>query len=165
MRKIDYIFIHCSAGHGDLASVLRFWREVRKWNSPGYHKWVDYNGHITDIAPLVAVTNGVQGFNANAIHICYRGGVERGNVAKASDTRTPEQKQGIRFAIENILLSLSKHQDISKIRILGHRDISPDKNGNGIIEPWERIKECPSFDAIPEYSHLTTEIARNERKD
>ena len=42
----------------------------------------------------------------------------------------------------------------SKLTIKGHRDVSPDKNKNGIIESWERIKECPSFDAIPEYKNL-----------
>ena len=29
--------------------------------------------------------------------------------------------------------------------ILGHRDFSPDKNRNGIIEPSEWMKSCPSF--------------------
>jgi hypothetical protein len=31
----------------------------------------------------------------------------------------------------------------------GHRDLSPDKNGNGVSEPFEHIKACPCFDAIP----------------
>jgi N-acetyl-anhydromuramyl-L-alanine amidase AmpD len=30
--------------------------------------------------------------------------------------------------------------------ILGHRDLSPDKNGDGIITSDEWMKECPSFD-------------------
>ena len=38
--------------------------------------------------------------------------------------------------------------------ILGHRDISPDANGNGIVDSWERIKECPCFDAKVEYKAL-----------
>ena len=32
-------------------------------------------------------------------------------------------------------------------RLCGHRDLSPDLNGNGEIEPEEWIKECPCFDA------------------
>ena len=39
-------------------------------------------------------------------------------------------------------------------KIMGHRDISPDKNHNGVVDPWERIKECPCFDAIPEYADI-----------
>ena len=32
-------------------------------------------------------------------------------------------------------------------RVVGHRDLSPDLNHNGEIEPEEWIKECPCFDA------------------
>ena len=39
-------------------------------------------------------------------------------------------------------------------RVVGHRDLSPDLNGNGVIEKFERIKECPCFDAIPEFERL-----------
>ncbi|KQS90284.1 hypothetical protein ASG50_07445 [Rhizobium sp. Leaf386] len=27
--------------------------------------------------------------------------------------------------------------------------MSPDKNGNGVIEPFEHMKACPTFDVIP----------------
>lgn len=30
--------------------------------------------------------------------------------------------------------------------IVGHRDLSPDKNGDGIITSNEWVKLCPSFD-------------------
>ena len=29
--------------------------------------------------------------------------------------------------------------------VCGHRDLSPDLNGNGRIDPHERLKECPSY--------------------
>ena len=32
-------------------------------------------------------------------------------------------------------------------RVVGHRDLSPDLNHNGEIEPEEWIEECPCFDA------------------
>ena len=51
------------------------------------------------------------------------------------------------------LIGLLKHTlNISKVQ--GHRDYSPDKNGNGIIERFEWIKDCPCFNAIPEYKNL-----------
>jgi N-acetylmuramoyl-L-alanine amidase len=159
MRQIKYIVIHCSAGHGDLNSVKRWWSQEPPaglgWKTGGYHKWVDYDGTVTDVYPLTTVTNGVKGFNSNAVHIAYRGGVEKGNVNRAADTRTEEQKAGILTAILSILVELKPTQDVSKIIIKGHRDFSTDKNGNGVIDAWERIKECPSFDAIPEYSWIT----------
>ena len=34
------------------------------------------------------------------------------------------------------------------------RDLSPDRNGNGTIDRWERTKECPCFDALHEYEEL-----------
>ena len=39
-------------------------------------------------------------------------------------------------------------------KIQGHRDFSPDKNHNGTIEPWEWIKDCPSFDAKMAYRNV-----------
>lgn len=158
MRIINYIYIHCSAGHSDLEGVKRWWFTPKPngmgWNTGGYHKWVDYDGLITDVYPLSQITNGVLGKNKDAAHISYRGGVDKKNVKVSKDTRTEMQKVGILEAIREILEELKQYQDISKIKIMGHRDASPDKNGNGVIEPWERIKDCPSFEAIPEYKGI-----------
>jgi len=30
--------------------------------------------------------------------------------------------------------------------VYGHRELSPDLNGNGIVEPNEWIKQCPCYD-------------------
>jgi N-acetylmuramoyl-L-alanine amidase len=38
--------------------------------------------------------------------------------------------------------------------VLGHRDTSPDLDGDGIVEPNEWIKMCPCFDAVEEYKDL-----------
>ena len=46
------------------------------------------------------------------------------------------------------------HTRYPQAKIQGHRDFSPDTNHNGVVDPWERIKECPCFDAIPEYADL-----------
>lgn len=65
------------------------------------------------------------------------------------DTRTPQQKASLITVIKDI----KKHYG-TIARVIGHRDTSPDLNGNGVIEPYEFIKGCPCFDAIPEYSKL-----------
>lgn len=152
MRNIKYIVIHCSAGFGTLESVKKFWKS-KGWQNVGYHFYIDSDGTVHKLANLTQITNGVLGYNTNSVHISYQGGVDKNNVSKAMDTRTVAQKQAIEKVITTILTELKEtfKMDLSKIKILGHRDFSPDKNGSGVIESWERIKECPSFDAIPEY--------------
>ena len=153
-KDIKGIFIHCSAGYGNIESIKKFWKTLG-WNSPGYHLIIDLDGVINQIQPFTLYSNGVKGFNTNAINISYIGGVEKTNVNKAKDTRTPEQKKAILKAIEIAIKWIEATGGSKKnVQIKGHRDVSPDKNGNGIIESWERIKECPSFDAILEYKHL-----------
>jgi N-acetylmuramoyl-L-alanine amidase len=152
--SIKTIFIHCTAGYGDVNSMKRFWQSMG-WRSPGYHLVVKLDGTIEAVHPFNLPANGVKGQNANSIHISYIGGVDRANVNKAVDTRTAQQKWGLVNAIVSAIQWIETNGgSIKKIEIKGHRDASPDKNGNGVIEPWERIKECPSFDAIPEYQKL-----------
>lgn len=159
MRVIRNIVIHCTAGYGDVASIKKFWSSVLGWKAPGYHYFVYEDGSVEQLASLSQVTNGVRGFNSHSVHIAYQGGVERGNVKRAKDTRTPQQKQAIKSTIQNVLLQLKQYQDTSSIQIKGHRDFSPDTNGNGVVDSWERIKECPSFDAIPEYKGVINKLA------
>lgn len=58
-----------------------------------------------------------------------------------ADTRTDFQKHSLRVLVMLLL------RDYPGSRLCGHRDLSPDLNGNGEIEPEEWIKECPCFDA------------------
>lgn len=44
------------------------------------------------------------------------------------------------------------------VQVIGHRDISPDTNNNGVIDHFERIKECPCYDVIPEYPSFIPNI-------
>lgn len=154
MRFIKYIVIHCSAGYGNVASIKRFWKEVLGWKEVGYHFFIYQDGTIERLLNISKISNGVKGYNSSSVHISYQGGVDPKNVNQAVDTRTDAQKLAIIEVIKEVLEELKKTQDASDIKILGHRDFSPDKNGNGVIESWERIKECPSFNAIPEYAWL-----------
>ena len=73
---------------------------------------------------------------------------KRNAEGKATDNRTDAQKESLRK-----LLKLLKSR-YPKAEIMGHRDISPDTNGNGKVDSWERIKECPCFDAKEEYKEI-----------
>lgn len=152
-KKIKYIVIHCSAGYGNRKSIEKFWKEKLGWNSPGYHRLIDSDGTIHKLSDFDKLTNGVKGFNTECIHICYIGGVDPSNVNKAKDSRTPAQKTAIQTCIvESINWLDDNGKNIKEdLIVLGHRDFSEDKDGSGVIESWERIKECPSYDAITEY--------------
>lgn len=147
MRNIKYIFVHCTASQ-QTATVQQILKEFtqRGWRIPGYHYIVDPKGMLTQLVAEDRISNGVKGYNAESINVAYIGGID--SKKKAIDNRTPEQKK----TLLNILTRLK--QKYPNAIIMGHRDISPDKNHNGIVDPWERIKECPCFDAKTEYENL-----------
>lgn len=82
-------------------------------------------------------------YDSHSIGICYEGGLDvRG---RAKDTRTPEQRSALRLLVHQLLKRFRNN-----VRICGHRDLSPDLNGDGVIEPEEWIKECPCFEVSRE---------------
>ena len=147
MRKIERIFVHCTASH-QTASVNDIKNEFKRkgWKNPGYHYIVDPGGAIHQLLDDEKVSNGVRGYNQTAINVAYIGGIDADG--KATDNRTGPQKKALAKLLR---LLRSRYPDAV---ILGHRDISPDTNGNGIVDSWERIKECPCFDAKIEYEDL-----------
>lgn len=147
MRTIERIFVHCTAGsQKQTIEDLKAEFKAKGWKHPGYHYAVMPSGRIEQMLPEEEVSNGVQGYNSTSINVAYIGGIDRNS--KAIDNRTSEQKKSLVDLLKQL------RERYPKARIMGHRDISPDKNGNGIIDPWERIKECPCFDAITEYKDI-----------
>lgn len=147
MRKIERIFVHCTAG-SQKQTVEDLKAEFRRkgWRNDGYHIVVMPDGKTERLLPDEQISNGVKGYNSTAINVAYVGGIDA--KGKGVDNRTPEQKKSLKIILSQLK---KKYPDAE---ILGHRDISPDKNGNGIVDPWERIKECPCFDAKVEYKDL-----------
>ena len=88
----------------------------------------------------------VKGHNSESIGIAYEGGLNASG--KATDTRTTAQKQSLETLLRFLLLTYPG------AKVCGHRDLSPDLNHNGIIEPCEYIKECPCFNVRTEYGYL-----------
>lgn len=152
MRKITRIFVHCTASWQATTSVesLKAEFKAKNWVNPGYH-WVIFpGGKIVKLLDESQVANGVKDYNAHSIHVAWVGGIEYNDKKKivSVDNRTEEQK----LALFDMLVKLKlKYKDAM---ILGHRDISPDLNHNGKVDPWERIKECPCFDAMIEYMDI-----------
>lgn len=148
-RKITHIFVHCTAGSQSMTpqGLLDFFYKQKKWSRPGYHYVVSANGTITNIWPESKYSNGVKNMNSHSINIAWMGGVDKTH-PNGIDNRTDAQKKSLR----HLLKELRKKYPTAKI--MGHRDTSPDKNHNGIIDPWERIKECPCFSAMEEYKDI-----------
>ena len=147
MRTIKRIFVHCTAttATATVGSITAAFSQ-RGWRNPGYHYLISADGTVTQLLGDSGIANGVKGYNRTAIHVAYIGGID--SKGQPIDSRTPSQKQ----ALTTLLTTL--RQRYPKAQIMGHRDISPDTNGNGKVDSWERIKECPCFNAIDEYSNI-----------
>ena len=147
MRNIKYIAVHCTASsqHATIKELLLEF-ERKGWSKPGYHHIVDVNGKVFNTLSEDEVSNGVKGFNSNLINVAYIGGIDA--KGKPVDKRTEEQKKSL------LLLLKALKKKYPNAIIQGHRDFSPDTNKNGIVDPWERIKACPCFDAKVEYKNL-----------
>lgn len=153
MKTIDSIVIHCSAtraGQDVRAADIDKWHKERGFAMIGYNYVIDLDGTVETGRPLSmdgahCNTAGLSGvaYNKHSIGICYVGGLnENGNPA---DTRTPEQK----LSLANLVNKLCDEYPITEV--IGHRDASPDRNGDGVISRDEWIKQCPCFDVKSEF--------------
>lgn len=97
--------------------------------SIGYHYVIYTNGASVSGRAEWEIGAHVAGQNSRSIGICLVG----------TDKFTKAQ-----WATLAELVRLLQKQ-YPRARVLGHRDYSPDLNGNGIIEPWEWTKICPGF--------------------
>lgn len=154
-RSINLIVVHCTASRCNrrlTPESLDHIHRQRGFNACGYHYYITSEGIIHPMRSLDHIGAHVRGFNSRSIGIAYEGGLLPNG--SATDTRTPEQKEALCFLIRQLLVVYPKST------VCGHRDLSPDLNGNGIIEPQEWIKQCPCFDATPEYAPLCAEALR-----
>lgn len=149
-RKITEIIVHCSAtpeGKDYTVDDIRRWHKQRGYSDVGYHYIVYRNGQLVQGRDINVIGAHAAGHNAHSIGICYIGGMNAENT-QPEDTRTLRQKA----RLLSLLVDLRKLYP--NARIVGHRDLSEDKNGDGIIEPSEWMKACPSFDAKSEYHRI-----------
>jgi N-acetylmuramoyl-L-alanine amidase len=149
MRPIHTLVIHCTAtpeGKEFTRKQINDMHVARGFSGIGYHKIIHLDGKIEQGRPQNAIGAHVAGHNIGTLGYSYIGGVDKNG--KAKDTRTPEQKA----ALERLVKEAVKDHGIRAV--LGHRDLSPDLDHDGIVEKHEWIKMCPCFDVIPEYGHL-----------
>ena len=148
-REIKLLVIHCSATRCNVPFTVEQLRQChlqRGFKDIGYHFYIRKNGDIKTTRPIERIGAHVKGFNRTSIGICYEGGLDCHG--RPADTRTEWQKHSMRVLILTLL------KDYPGCRICGHRDLSPDLNGNGEIEPEEWIKACPCFNAEKDWGKV-----------
>lgn len=146
---IKYIVIHCSATKATQkvdAAVIHAMHIARKFAGIGYHYVISRDGTVQKGRPDNFAGAHVNGHNSHSLGICMVGGIDANG--KAENNYTDAQF----FALRLLLLDLSVTYPKLNITspnarvVLGHRDLSPDKNGDGIISKNEWLKDCPCFD-------------------
>ena len=145
-EKDSLIVIHCSATRVDrdfTAKDVDTAHRFRGFSCWGYHYYIRKSGQIEPMRDEDTVGAHARGFNAISLGVCYEGGLDENG--KAADTRTSRQKEAMHRLVSELL------QRYPDAKVVGHRDLSPDTNYNGIVDPWERIKECPCFEVIEEF--------------
>lgn len=133
MRKIDKIFIHCSAtpeGRDVKTETIKSWHvKGNGWSDIGYHFVIELDGAVKNGRPLHRSGAHTKGHNATSIGICYVGGVDKDKNAK--DTRTDAQRK----AMDQLIADLKMDHPTATIH--GHNEFA--------------AKACPSFDVQKEY--------------
>lgn len=144
MRNIKRIFVHCTAGPQTqtIAEIQKYWKNVKKWDRPGYHYIIKPDGEIVPLQPEDKPSNGVAGYNSTSINVCYIGGVDK--QGRAVDNRTDAQKESLIKILKDLK---SRYPDAE---ILGHREIWGQ-------DPSKWHKMCPCFPAKEEYKDIMKE--------
>lgn len=139
-RPINKIIIHCSATdwrHDIGAWDIDLWHKGRGWDGVGYHGVIRLNGKWEWGRDLSKVGAHTKGHNRESIGICLIGGMVEGN---ARPTYNADQLATLKAAVDFLSLAYPHAE------VLGHRDLSPDVNNDGVIDRTDWLKECPCFD-------------------
>lgn len=152
-RKITQIVIHCAAspngkrlGDGKrktAAGCIDVWHSARGFKREpstratfnpnlfaiGYHFVIDCDGSKETGRALDEIPSQARGHNAHAIGICMVG----------TDKFTKPQWDALGSLVRALQLKYPT------AAVVGHRDLSPDLNGDGQITPNEYLKICPGF--------------------
>lgn len=141
IKSVRYLVVHCAATppSRDIGvSEIRVMHKQRNFADIGYHYVIRRDGRVEKGRPDNVAGAHVSGFNSISLGVCLVGGVDA--KGKPEDNYTPAQFA----ALEQLLVTLKG--SYPSAQILGHRDLSPDKNGDGKISPNEWLKACPCFD-------------------
>lgn len=161
MFRPRMIVIHCSAtkeGVNIGAKDIDKWHKQRGFRCIGYHYVIRLDGTIETGRPISEVGAHAKGFNSTSIGVCYVGGLDKSG--KPKDTRTILQIE----SMDRLLNRLCDSKDYTIEKIVGHRDLSKDLNGDGVITSNEWMKSCPCFEVKDRYESFLSEVLVKWRK-
>lgn len=141
-RRIQLLVIHCSATRWcDRYTPEQLVQDhlKRGFNGAGYHYYITREGFLYEMRSAELAGAHAKGFNRYSLGICYEGGLDK--KGRPVDSRTSEQKQ----SLKQLICELKRLY--GEVLVMGHRDLSPDRNGDGVVSREEWLKECPCFDA------------------
>jgi N-acetyl-anhydromuramyl-L-alanine amidase AmpD len=144
LKRVDYIVVHVTATPPKVdigAREVDAMHRQRGFSSIGYHHVIRRDGRIEPGRAEDDIGAHVQGFNSVSLGVSMVGGVDARGTPR--DNATPAQYR----ALETLLRALAERHP--RAQVCGHRDLSPDGDGDGVIEPQEHVKACPCFDAVP----------------
>ncbi|QBH95481.1 N-acetylmuramoyl-L-alanine amidase [Limnobaculum zhutongyuii] len=153
MSYINRIVIHCAAttngrrlanARETAAAVIDRWHKDRGFRrstpfvnefSPGlrhigYHFVIDTNGTVEKGRAIGETGAHAKGYNTGSIGICLVG----------TDKFTQAQWEALALLYADLV------EKYPRAVVCGHRDLSPDLNGDGKITSNEWTKICPGFD-------------------
>ena len=120
--------------------------------SIGYHYVIDLDGTVLTGRSLEEVGAHALGYNQHSVGICLVGGLEK------TARYTPAQWASLQALVQQLCTVLSvpckpakciapygSKRPVWSDGLCGHRDLSPDANRNGQVEPVEWLKTCPGF--------------------
>lgn len=137
----ELLVVHCSATRPtqDIGvQEITQWHRQRGFDTVGYHYIIRRSGEVETGRPETAIGAHVKGHNARSVGICLVGGINA--AGKPDNNFTAAQFTALRELLGPL------QSRYPEARVLGHRDLSPDLNGDGRITSNEFIKACPSFD-------------------
>jgi N-acetylmuramoyl-L-alanine amidase len=157
-----------SVGYMNAPQVIDTWHAARQFRrrpeavrafssklpSIGYHYVIDLSGEVWSGRGLDEVGAHAAEFNAHSVGICLVGGKERDAQYTAAQWDSLAQVVRMLSVDCNVPLAYPKRVPDKAAKlgyrmlggICGHRDLSPDVDGDGLVEPFEWTKTCPGFD-------------------
>lgn len=152
-KSTDYLIVHCSATPPSRqigAAEIEQWHTAPKpkgngWKGIGYHYVIRRCGSMElgrELEEQGAHCNmkryGGKSYNPVSVGICLIGGVDENGKPEHNYTRF--QMNTLRALLKTLL---GVYPDAE---ICGHRDLSPDHDGNNQIDSSDWVKNCPCYD-------------------
>jgi len=142
MRQVNLIVVHCTASRNGKArpvAAIEADHRARGFSSLGYHYVIQPDGHVDLGRDEEQPGAHAKGFNAHSIGVCLVGGLG-GPDRLNPGLYTEAAWESLRIVVQDLM------DRYPEARVVGHRDPSPDLDGDGEVEPHEWLKKCPAFE-------------------